>query len=32
LSWVVLMAIVTPIVHITASFLGFRLRLKREPW
>jgi len=32
LSWVLLMAIVTPIVHVTASFIGYTLKLKREPW
>lgn len=32
LSWVILMAIVTPVVHVTASFIGYTLKLKREPW
>lgn len=32
ISWVIIMAIVTPGIHLLASFLGFSLKLKREPW
>ncbi len=31
-SWVLMLAIITPGIHLFASFIGFSLKVKREPW
>jgi len=31
-EWVVLLAIITPILHFIASIIGYLLKVKKEPW
>ena len=32
ISWIVLYLIITPIFHWIASFIGYKLKIKKEPW
>ena len=32
LEWVVMLVIITPFIHMLASVIGFRARIKRNPW
>lgn len=32
LDWVLLLVIITPIIHLVASMIGYKMRVKREPW
>jgi CDP-2,3-bis-(O-geranylgeranyl)-sn-glycerol synthase len=32
LEWVILLVIITPIIHLIASVIGYKIRVKREPW
>jgi CDP-2,3-bis-(O-geranylgeranyl)-sn-glycerol synthase len=32
LEWVLLMAVITPVLHLTANLIGFRLGVKKTPW
>ena len=32
LDWVLLLVIITPIIHLVANIIGFKMRVKREPW
>jgi CDP-2,3-bis-(O-geranylgeranyl)-sn-glycerol synthase len=32
LEWVILLAVLTPVVHLAANVIGFRLGVKRTPW
>jgi CDP-2,3-bis-(O-geranylgeranyl)-sn-glycerol synthase len=32
LEWVLLMMVITPVIHLTANLIGFRLRVKKTPW
>jgi CDP-2,3-bis-(O-geranylgeranyl)-sn-glycerol synthase len=32
LEWVLLMAVITPVLHLAANLIGFRLGVKKTPW
>jgi CDP-2,3-bis-(O-geranylgeranyl)-sn-glycerol synthase len=32
LEWIVMLAIITPVIHMVSSMIGFRLKVKRNPW
>ena len=32
LEWVLRMAVITPVIHLTANLIGFRLGVKKTPW
>ena len=32
LEWIVILVIITPVIHVIASMVGFRARIKRNPW
>ena len=32
IEWVIILLILTPIIHFVASFVGYKIRLKREPY
>ncbi len=32
IDWVILLVIITPIIHLVASVIGFKMRVKKEPW
>lgn len=32
IDWVILLIIITPIIHLVASVIGFKMRVKKEPW
>jgi CDP-2,3-bis-(O-geranylgeranyl)-sn-glycerol synthase len=31
-DWVLLLVIITPILHLVANLIGFRIRVKKQPW
>ncbi|HDD72521.1 MAG TPA: CDP-2,3-bis-(O-geranylgeranyl)-sn-glycerol synthase [Candidatus Aenigmarchaeota archaeon] len=31
-SWILLLLIITPIIHLTANFIGYKLKIKKQPW
>jgi len=31
-DWVVLLAVITPVIHVTANILGYLLKVKKQPW
>jgi CDP-2,3-bis-(O-geranylgeranyl)-sn-glycerol synthase len=31
-EWVVLLAVITPIIHIAANMIGYLLKVKKQPW
>ena len=32
LSWIILLAIITPIFHLVANLIGYLLKIKKQPW
>jgi CDP-2,3-bis-(O-geranylgeranyl)-sn-glycerol synthase len=32
LEWVLLMMVITPVIHLTANLIGYRLGVKKTPW
>jgi CDP-2,3-bis-(O-geranylgeranyl)-sn-glycerol synthase len=32
IDWVILLVIITPIIHLIASAIGFKMKVKKEPW
>jgi CDP-2,3-bis-(O-geranylgeranyl)-sn-glycerol synthase len=32
ISWLALFLIITPVIHVTASFIGYKLGIKKDPW
>ncbi|MCK4497072.1 MAG: CDP-archaeol synthase, partial [Candidatus Aenigmarchaeota archaeon] len=32
IDWVLLLVIITPIIHLIANVIGFKIRVKKEPW
>lgn len=32
LDWVILLVVITPIIHLVASVIGYKMRVKKEPW
>jgi CDP-2,3-bis-(O-geranylgeranyl)-sn-glycerol synthase len=32
IEWVVLLAIITPVIHLSANVIAYGLRIKKEPW
>ena len=32
IEWVILLAVITPVVHITANAIGYLLKIKKQPW
>jgi len=32
IDWVVLLVVITPILHLVANAIGFKIRVKKEPW
>lgn len=32
LGWIMLYLVITPLIHWLASFLGYKLKVKKEPW
>jgi len=32
IEWVILLAVITPVLHITANVIGYLLKIKKQPW
>jgi len=32
IEWVILLAVITPVLHITANAIGYLLKIKKQPW
>ena len=32
IGWVILLAVITPVIHITANVIGYVLKVKKQPW
>ncbi|MCK5615432.1 CDP-archaeol synthase, partial [Candidatus Pacearchaeota archaeon] len=30
--WILLLAVMTPVLHLAANVIGFRLKVKKTPW
>ena len=32
IGWVILLAVITPFIHLTANVIGYALKIKKQPW
>jgi CDP-2,3-bis-(O-geranylgeranyl)-sn-glycerol synthase len=32
LEWIILLTVITPLIHLVASIIAYRLKVKKEPW
>jgi CDP-2,3-bis-(O-geranylgeranyl)-sn-glycerol synthase len=32
IDWVIILVIITPVIHLVASVMGFKMKVKKEPW